>query len=160
MPHSRLADRLAVQSPDAVLDGILEDLEGAHVSAGTATDARRIALLLEARILLFREKERIQILEARANQKPLAPPPPPEDVDLAVLRLQAQFLAVELRERFPKQQNEAAGITFFAPNTRSNPSERTLKLKKADTADLVRVFENLVSKLAARRQLTSDRQSQ
>ena len=126
MPRSRLGNRLAVQSAHVVLDAIFEELESGRAS----TDAGQIAQLFEARILLFREKERIQRLEARADQEPTAPVLPLEDVDLAVLRLQAQPLAVELKERFPKQQGEAAEIMFFAPNTRSNPSEQTLKLKK------------------------------
>ena len=94
-----------------MIDAIFEELEGCQLSAETATDTRRIALLLEARILLFREKERIQILEAPANRKPSAPLPPLEDVDLAVLRLQARLFAAELTERLPKQRNEAARIS-------------------------------------------------
>jgi hypothetical protein len=146
MPRSRLGSQLAVQSPHVVLDAIFEELQ----SGRAWTDAGRIALLLEARILLFREKERIQRLEAPAAQKPTTPVPPLEDVDLAVLRLQAQLLAAELKERFPKQQSEAAGITFFAPNTRSNPSEQTLKLKKTDTVDLVRVFQDVLARIRSR----------
>lgn len=160
MPHSRLADRLAVQSPDVVLNAIFEELEGGQLPAANTADARRIALILEARVLLFREKERIQTLEARANQRPSAPLTPLEDVDLAVLRLQAQLLAVELRERFPKQRNEAAGATYFAPNKRSNPSERTLELKKTDSVNLVRVFQDVLARLRSRPSRKNERQSQ
>ena len=155
MPRSRLAnsslaDRLAVQSPGAVLDAILQELESGQLSACNATDIRRIALLLHARLLLFREAERIQSLEAQSDQGPSATPAALEDVDRAVFRLQAQLLAAELRERFPKQQNGAAGITFFAPGTRSNPSTKTIKLKKADQVDLVHVFQDILARIRSR----------